>query len=333
MSDLTGQAADSAALPIAVRPAFRLWWPGLVSGLAWAVAAAVTGLLPDHVRAPVARPLVELEGAVAILSGLFALIGPSGWYAPLARHGRRVAALGVVVAVWEVVTAKTGWLPLPFFPSPQAVLDVYRVDSARLGHSVISSLLLLFPGFGLGALSGFLAGLAMGWSPEARYWGHPVIRLLGPLPPIAWLPVALFVFPTISAASIFLIALATAFPVAVLTASGVMLVDSRLYDVGRTLGASDGFLIRTIVIPASLPHVFVGLFMGLGASFIVLIVAEMLGAKAGLGWYLQWAQGWAAYANLYAALAVMSVLFSGLTMALFAARRQALRWNRETVQW
>ncbi|MBB2161922.1 ABC transporter permease [Gluconacetobacter sacchari] len=300
---------------------------------AWAAAAAVTGLLADHGRVPAGRPLVELAAAVAVLCGLAALAGRFAWFAPVAHQGRRVAALGVAVAAWEIVTAKTGWLPLPFFPSPQAVLDVYRVDSARLAQSVFSSLLILVPGFALGAVTGFLAGLAMGWSPEARYWGHPVIRLLGPLPSIAWLPVALFVFPTIASASIFLIALATAFPVAVLTASGVTLVDSRLYDVGRTLGASNGFLIRTIVIPATLPHLFVGLFMGLGASFIVLIVAEMLGAKAGLGWYLQWAQGWAAYANLYAALAVMSVLFSGLTMALFAARRRALRWNRETVQW
>ncbi|MFT8776399.1 MAG: ABC transporter permease subunit [Gluconacetobacter liquefaciens] len=332
MSDVAGSAVGAVA-PVAVHSVFRPWWPGVASTAAWAVAAAVTGLLPDHVRAPAGRPLVECEVVIAILSALSVLIGQAGWFAPLAYHGRRIAVLGGAVAVWEIVTAKTGWLPLPFFPSPQAVLDVYRVDSGRLAQSVFSSLLILVPGFLLGAVTGFLAGLAMGWSPEARYWGHPVIRLLGPLPPIAWLPVALFVFPTISTASIFLIALATAFPVAVLTASGVTLVDSRLYDVGRTLGASEGFLIRTIVIPATLPHVFVGLFMGLGASFIVLIVAEMLGAKAGLGWYLQWAQGWAAYANLYAALAVMSVLFSGVTMALFAVRRRALRWNRETVEW
>lgn len=332
MSDLAGSVVGVGE-PIAVRSVFRPWWPGVVSMVAWLMAAAVTALLPDLMRVPAGRPLVEFTVVIAILSGLSVLFGRADWFAPLAYHGRRVAALGAAVALWEIVTAKTGLLPLPFFPSPQAVLDVYRVDSGRLAQSVFSSLLILVPGFGLGAITGFLAGLAMGWSQEARYWGHPVIRLLGPLPAIAWLPIALFVFPTISAASIFLIALATAFPVAVLTASGVTLVDSRLYDVGRTLGASEGFLIRTIVIPATLPHVFVGLFMGLGGSFIVLIVAEMLGAKAGLGWYLQWAQGWAAYANLYAALAVMSVLFSGVTAVLFAVRRRALRWNQETVQW
>jgi len=73
--------------------------------------------------------------------------------------------------------------------------------------------------------------------------------------------------------------------------------------------------------------------MGLGGSFTVLLVAEMLGAKSGLGWYLQWAQGWAAYANIYAVLAVMSVLFSSLTVILFAVRKRVLKWNQEAVQW
>lgn len=332
MFDKTQFPAENVA-PTAGHSVFRLWWPGVISAVTWATAFSVTALFPNHVRTPAAQSLEACEIMIIIFSGFSVLLGNMSSFSSLAHHGRRIAALGGAVAVWEVMTAKTGWLPLPFFPSPQAILDVYRVDSERLAQSVFHSLLLLIPGFGLGSLTGFLVGVAMGWSPEARYWGHPIIRLLGPLPSIAWLPIALFIFPTITAASVFLIALATAFPVAVLTASGVALVDSRLYDVGRTLGASEGFLIRTIVIPAALPNVFVGLFMGLGASFIVLIVAEMLGAKAGLGWYLQWAQGWAAYANLYAALAVMSVLFSSVTMVLFAIRRRLLRWNRETVEW
>ena len=66
-----------------------------------------------------------------------------------------------------------------------------------------------------------------------------------------------------------------------------------------------------VAIPAALPQVFVGLFMGLGASFAVLVTAEMMGVKAGLGFYLQWAQGWAAYANMYAALIVMSLMCTG----------------------
>jgi NitT/TauT family transport system permease protein len=79
--------------------------------------------------------------------------------------------------------------------------------------------------------------------------------------------------------------------------------------------------------------VFVGLFMGLGASFSVLIVAEMMGVKAGLGWYLQWAQGWAAYSNMYAALLVMALMCSGLITLLFRLRDRLLAWQKGLLKW
>jgi NitT/TauT family transport system permease protein len=159
------------------------------------------------------------------------------------------------------------------------------------------------------------------------------LRLIGPLPATAWLPLAFFVFPSSHSASTFLIALATGFPVTVLTWSGVASVSSAYYDIARTLGANQGFLILKVTIPAAMPHVFVGLFMGLGNSFAVLVIAEMLGVKAGLGWYLQWAQGWAAYANMYAALLIMALIFSGLITLLFRLRDRLLAWQKGLVRW
>lgn len=82
-----------------------------------------------------------------------------------------------------------------------------------------------------------------------------------------------------------------------MTWSGVATVNLAYCDLARTLGASAAFLVLKVAIPAALPSVFVGLFMELGSLFAVLIVADMMGVKAGLGWYLSWAQGWAAYAN------------------------------------
>jgi NitT/TauT family transport system permease protein len=110
-------------------------------------------------------------------------------------------------------------------------------------------------------------------------------------------------------------------------------VNSAYYDIARTLGASQRFLVLKVAIPAAMPHVFVGLFMGLGNSFAVLVVAEMLGVKAGLGWYLQWAQGWAAYANMYAALLIMACLCSGLITLLFRLRDRLLSWQKGLVRW
>jgi NitT/TauT family transport system permease protein len=242
-------------------------------------------------------------------------------------------ALGLWLTLWEVATAKFAWLPLPFFPPPQAIVEVYTDDLPKLLDSVLASVKLQLGGYLIGATIGFLTGVSIGWSRAVGYWVHPVLRFIGPLPATAWLPIAFFAFPSSWSASTFLIALATGFPVTVLTWSGVAGVSSAYYDVARTLGAKPSFLVLKVAIPAALPHVFVGLFMGLGSSFAVLVVAEMIGVKAGLGWYLQWAQGWAAYANMYAALIAMSLLCSGAITLLFRSRDYLLVWQKGVVKW
>jgi NitT/TauT family transport system permease protein len=244
-----------------------------------------------------------------------------------------LVALGLFLTLWEVATAKFAWLPLPFFPPPQAIIEVYTDDLPKLLDSVLASVKLQLGGYAIGAAVGFLTGVSIGWSRSVGYWVHPVLRFIGPLPATAWLPFAFFTFPSSWSASTFLIALATGFPVTVLTWSGVASVSNAYYDVARTLGARPSFLVLKVAIPAALPHVFVGLFMGLGSSFAVLVVAEMIGVKAGLGWYLQWAQGWAAYSNMYAALIVMSLLCSGAITLLFSTRDRLLVWQKGVVKW
>ena len=270
--------------------------------------------------------------AVALFGTLSAdFLGPAG--PALRRRAPWLVALGLFLTVWELATAKFAWLPLPFFPPPQAILEVYTDDLPKLLDSVFASVKLQLGGYVIGATVGFLTGASIGWSRSVGYWIHPVLRFIGPLPATAWLPIAFFTFPSSWSASTFLIALATGFPVTVLTWSGVASVSNAYYDVARTLGAKPSFLVLKVAIPAALPHVFVGLFMGLGSSFAVLVVAEMIGVKAGLGWYLQWAQGWAAYANMYAALIVMSLLCSGAITLLFRTRDRLLVWQKGVVKW
>jgi len=193
-----------------------------------------------------------------------------------------LVALGAFLTLWEVATAKFAWVPLPFFPPPQSIIEVYTDDLPKLLDSVLASVKLQLGGYLIGATVGFLTGVSIGWSRAVGYWVHPVLRFIGPLPATAWLPIAFFTFPSSWSASTFLIALATGFPVTVLTWSGVASVSNAYYDVARTLGAKPSFLVLKVAIPAALPHVFVGLFMGLGSSFAVLVVAEMIGVKAGL---------------------------------------------------
>jgi NitT/TauT family transport system permease protein len=314
----------------------RLLIGGLSAAAAWFLVAALTAFWPDQVETDwsytggfaIACGALAVALALATIAGLrFAA------FQCLERLSPWLFALALFFAAWEAVTAKLGLLPLPFFPPPQAIVEVVIDDWTRLAEGIFASARLLATGYLLGAAVGFVTGVAIGWSRLAGYWIHPVLRFIGPLPATAWLPLAFFVFPSSFSASIFLIALATGFPVTVLTWSGVAGVNSAYYDIARTLGATQRFLVLKVAIPAAMPHVFVGLFMGLGNSFAVLVVAEMLGVKAGLGWYLQWAQGWAAYANMYAALLLMAFLCSGLITLLFRLRDRLLSWQKGLVRW
>jgi NitT/TauT family transport system permease protein len=313
---LTGSAGVFASLAWVGFGLSCLWWADLgdwsrTHDLAMAAFAIAGGIL------------------IATLSGSW----PNRLGAGVRLRAPWLLVLGLFLTLWEVATAKFAWLPLPFFPPPQAILEVYTDDLPKLLDSVLASVKLQLGGYIIGAAAGFLTGVSIGWSRSIGYWVHPVLRFIGPLPATAWLPFAFFTFPSSWSASTFLIALATGFPVTVLTWSGVASVSNAYYDVARTLGAKPSFLVFKVAIPAALPHVFVGLFMGLGSSFAVLVVAEMIGVKAGLGWYLQWAQGWAAYANMYAALIVMSLLCSGAITLLFRVRDHLLVWQKGVVKW
>jgi NitT/TauT family transport system permease protein len=317
-------------------PPLRPLLPGAAAGVAWLAAAAVTGWWPDVPDADWPRT-ADFAALAAVLGAAIAVAAVAGRWSSALQKVHRLApwltVLALFVIAWEIAAAKAGVLPQPFFPPPQAILDVLTDDWPRLGDSVLASLRLLAGGYAIGAAIGFAAGVAVGWSQAFGYWIHPLLRFIGPLPATAWLPLAFFVFPSSFSASTFLIALATGFPVTVLTWSGVAGVNSAWYDIARTLGASRAFLIFKVAIPAAMPHVFVGLFMGLGNSFAVLVVAEMLGVKSGLGWYLQWAQGWASYANMYAALIVMALICSGLITLLFRLRDRLLSWQKGLVKW
>ncbi|OBZ94664.1 ABC transporter permease [Pararhizobium polonicum] len=336
MASIDPPISDGAVeVAASARPAASLWWTGLIAAAAWAGTAALIELWPEIIPQPYGRELAAGSLVIALLLAVVAATGKLGGKIAVAirYYGPWFLVSALAVAAWEIVTAKTGLLPVPFFSSPQSILEVFFDDWERLGLSVFYSVLLLAKGYFFGALAGFITGVTIGWSRAASYWVHPVLRLIGPLPATAWLPLAFFIFPTSGSASVFLIALATAFPVTILTWSGIASVNRDYYDIARTLGAKPLFLIFKVAIPAALPHVFVGLFMGLGTSFAVLVVAEMLGVKAGLGWYLQWAQGWAAYANMYAALLVMALMCSTLITILFRVRDWSLSWQKGLVRW
>ncbi len=234
---------------------------------------------------------------------------------------------------WESATSGFRWLPMPYFPSPAGVLQSLVNDREVLFDCTCHSLLLLLGGYILGVVLGLFSGICIGWFPEARYWGMPVLKIIGPIPATAWIPLAMVLSPSAMFSAVALIALAVWFPVTMLTASGISNTRTSYLDVARTLGASRAYLIFHVAIPAAMPSIFIGLLMGLGASFLTLVVAETVGVKSGLGWYVSWAQGWAEYAKVYAALVIMAAFFSTIMTALFKVRDRVLVWQKGVIKW
>ena len=249
-------------------------------------------------------------------------------------HMFPILAAGVfVLAAGEIITSGLQWLPLPYFPSPPAILYNLLYDRALLFDSTWHSLILLISGYLVGVAVALVSGVCIGWFMQARYWGMPLLKIIGPIPATAWIPLAMVISPSSTLSAIGLIALAVWFPVTMLTASGISNTRASYLDVARTLGASRAYLIFRVAIPAAMPNIFVGLFMGLGASFLTLVVAETVGVKSGLGWYLGWAQAWAEYGKVYAALVIMAAFFSSIMTLLFKVRDRVLIWQKGTIKW
>jgi NitT/TauT family transport system permease protein len=244
-----------------------------------------------------------------------------------------IAAAFIIVGIWDLVTLKLNLFHLPYFPGPERVLTTLVIDWRTLLISTLYSMKLLFTGYLMGVVVGLVTGIYIGWSQRGNYWIGPVIKIIGPIPATAWIPIAMVVFPTSFWASVFLITLAVWFPVTVMTGSGIANVQKSYFEVARTLGATRKYLIFKVALPASSPTIFVGLFMGLGAAFLTLIAAEMLGVKAGLGWYITWAQGWAEYSKVYASLIVIALLFFGIITLLFKIKDHFLVWQKGLLKW
>src|SRR5213596_3097400 len=264
----------------------------------------------------------EIVGVSIVLS-----IGQRFW-TPLRSWMRHMCpiltAAILLLGLWDIVTFGFQLLPMPYFPGPAAVLRSLINDRALLLDSTWHSLALLLSGYTAGVLVGLISGICIGWSPPVRYWGMPLLKVVGPIPATAWIPLAMVISPSAMFSAVGLIALAVWFPVTMLTLSGIANTKASYLDVARTLGAGRAYLIFRVAIPAAMPNIFVGLFMGLGSSFLTLIVAEAVGVQAGLGWYIDWARAYSDYTKVYAALIIMAAYFSTIMTLLFKLRDHVL---------
>lgn len=243
------------------------------------------------------------------------------------------AAVVLLLNVLNIITAKAALLPVLYFPSLDRIIGALFEDYALILKCLLYSSRIWITGVLGGTIVGFFMGVGVGFSKKISYWISPIIRVFGPIPSTAWIPIVLIAFPTAVSASAFIIGIAVWFPVTVLTSSGISNVEKSYFEVSSTLGTKSVAQIFKVGVPAAAPSIFQGLFNGFCGSFISLMTAEMIGAKYGIGWYVNWQKEMMVYSNVYAGLIVIAVLFFLIITILFKVKDRLLVWQKGVVKW
>ena len=186
------------------------------------------------------------------------------------------------VAVWHFAVVATD---AKIFPSPVAVLRGLS-DLPHLVGYTRDSLFRVFCGYVAAVLLGIPVGLALGWWSSLAKATNPLIQMLRPISPLAWMPLAVIWFGVSNLAPIFLIFLSSFFPVVVATMNGVRNVPPMYVHAGRNFGLSTGALMTRVIFPAVLPRILVGLRLAFGVAWLVLVAAEMIAVDSGLGYLI-----------------------------------------------
>ena len=196
-----------------------------------------------------------------------------------------ILVLASVVAVWWAVVVLTKSV---IFPTPGEVVKgtLELARDGTLWEHIGASLFRVGAGFGLAVLFAIPLGLWMGWVHGAFVTLNPLFQILRPISPIAWIPIAILWFGVGNASPIFLIFIASVFPMIVQTTVGVHTIEKRFLRAAENFGVPRGKLFRRVVFPATLPQIIVGMRIGLGVAWLVVVAAEMIALRSGLGYMI-----------------------------------------------
>ncbi len=235
---------------------------------------------------------------------------------------------GALLLGWALAVELSG---TKIFPSP---LDVARglgelVRRGILASYIRDSLLRVFAGYGIAVLIGIPLGLLVGWFATFGRIVNPLIQMLRPISPIAWMPLAVIWFGIGEPAPIFLIVLGALFPLVVATANGVRNVPVIYLRAGTNFGLSSAAVLRRVVFPAILPNILTGLRISLGIAWLVLVAAEMIAVDSGLGYLIIDARNAGKrYDLVVAGMILIGVIGLGLdTLMRRIEHLRSLRWG------
>ena len=235
-----------------------------------------------------------------------------------------------LLLLWEVLV-HLGQIDKRFFPAPSSIIAAaYELAiTGKLHDHVAKSLWRLAQGFVLGGVPALIIGVLMGiWRP-LRALVDPLISATFPIPKSSILPLVLLIFGLGEMSKIMMVAIGVFYPVAINATAGVLQINKVYMDVGRSFKASSWSVFWTVALPGALPFIMTGIKLGAGLGLVLIAVAEMIGAKSGLG-YMIWS-AWETFAveQMYVGLMMFAIIGFLLSWSLDALERWLIPWKTD----
>jgi NitT/TauT family transport system permease protein len=247
------------------------------------------------------------------------------------RRRDRLISLGspiVLLLVWEAA-AQLGIVDTRFFPAPSSIIDTFiaTAGSGELLANTAISLQRMLLGFLLGGIPALVLGVIMGIYRPIRALVDPLIAATYPIPKSSILPLILLIFGLGEMSKIVMVAIGVFYPIAINATAGVLEINKIYLDVGKNFRAGRWDTFRTIALPGALPFIMTGVKLGAGLGLILIAIAEMVGAKSGIG-YMIW-NAWETFEveKMYVGLFVIALIGFALTLLLNEVERRLIPWK------
>ncbi len=248
------------------------------------------------------------------------------WAALMASAASLIAGVGL----WQWLTESHVHLVLDFsnIPTPVAVFEAFRavVVTKTFWRDIYWSMYRILVAFGLAIVVGVSAGIAMGYSAILRLVIAPYVEMLRPIPAIAWVPMAILVWPTTEESIVSITFLGAVFPIALNTWEGVRRVPKELVKAARSLGANRMNVLFHVVVPYAIPSITVGMALGMGGAWFALLAGEMISGRFGIGYFTWESYQLIQYANIIVGMLTIGFLSSVSTGSIYYLKRKLVPW-------
>lgn len=233
----------------------------------------------------------------------------------------------ILLIIWELLTRVLNVVTQALYPAPENVFQVFVKDYKFILEGLFSSLYLLFAGFSIALILGNLLGLFVGWSERLRKDFYPVAKVLCPIPPTIYTPYLIAILPTFSSASISVVAFGLFWPTFMTMINIVDSMDRRIIDSAKAMDVSTATMLLKVILPYSIPEIISGFRVMFSATFMVLVMAEMIGAQSGLGFFIKKYSDYADYTRVAAGIIFIGVVITILNAMITWVEKKTVKWK------